>query len=164
MKQLWAPWRVEYIYCVNERRGRKGCLFCSLKRAANDADNLILFRGDRCFVVMNRFPYNSGHLMVAPYRHVASLTGLRDEEGQELIALLRQGLRVLQREFKPQGFNVGANLGAVAGAGVAGHLHFHVVPRWQGDTNFMPVLAETKVVSEHLQETYRRLQRRFNRG
>lgn len=111
---------------------------------------------------MNRFPYNSGHLMVAPCRHIASFESLNREEGGELFQLLQKSIKVLKKEFKPEGVNVGANLGGVAGAGVVGHLHLHIVPRWQGDTNFMPVLGETKVVSEYLQTTYERLIRHFH--
>lgn len=139
------------------------CLFCYLRKQKDDKKSLVLYRGKKALVVMNRYPYNSGHLMVAPLRHVASFDGLKPEEGTELLVLLKMSLKALRREFKPQGFNVGANLGAVAGAGVTGHLHLHIVPRWQGDTNFMPLFAETKVVSEHLEKSYERLSRRFCR-
>ncbi len=162
MENLWAPWRTEYIHCITNQKGKKGCLFCLLKRSRADAKNLILYRGNLSFIVMNRYPYNSGHLMVAPYRHIANFELLTTAEGEEIIKLLQQSLRVLKKEFHPHGFNIGANLGAVAGAGVTGHIHLHIVPRWQGDTNFMPVLATTKVVSEHLQSTYQRLVAHFS--
>jgi ATP adenylyltransferase len=132
-----------------------------LLKSKDDAANLIIYRGQRAFIVMNRFPYNNGHVMVAPTRHVATLEKLSAEEGAELFGLVQKSLAVLRRGLKPQGFNVGANLGRVAGAGVAGHVHIHIVPRWLGDVNFMPLLAETKVISEHLSETYDRLRRQF---
>ncbi|MCX6840821.1 MAG: HIT domain-containing protein [candidate division WOR-3 bacterium] len=164
MKTLWAPWRAEYIYCAGGQKSasRRHCLFCNLLKAKDDAQNLILYRGRRAFVVMNRFPYNNGHVMVAPIRHTANVETLSVEESAELFALVQKSLSVLRRALRPQGFNVGANLGRVAGAGVVGHAHIHVVPRWLGDVNFMPLLAETKVISEHLSETYKRLRRQFD--
>ena len=164
MKTLWAPWRAEYIYCPSDGKhttDKKHCLFCRLQAEKDDAANLILFRGRLAFVVMNRFPYNNGHLMIAPRRHEATLERLTRGESTEMLALVQRALAVLRKELKPHGFNVGANLGRVAGAGVAGHVHIHVVPRWQGDVNFMPLLAETKVISEHLAETYQRLKKGF---
>jgi ATP adenylyltransferase len=165
MKTLWAPWRAEYIRSAISQHstGRRDCLFCSLLRTKDDAANLVLCRGRHAFVVMNRFPYNNGHLMVAPNRHTADLETLSAAEGAELFKLVQKSLAVLRRALKPQGFNVGANLGRVAGAGVAGHLHIHIVPRWLGDDNFMPLLAETKIISEHLAETYERLCTQFDR-
>jgi ATP adenylyltransferase len=159
LKRLWAPWRAEYIYCAEGKPSsdRRHCLFCRLAGERRDRQNLILRRGLTGFVVMNRFPYNNGHLMIAPYRHVATFEKLAPAEGSEMLTLLNRTLVALRRAFRPAGFNVGANLGRAAGAGVAGHVHLHVVPRWQGDSNFMPLLAETKVVSEHLQTTYGRL-------
>ncbi len=162
MERLWAPWRAEYIM-KNPACEKGGCLFCQLKKCRNDRDNLILFRGRTAFVVMNRFPYNSGHLMVAPLHHTANIELLKPGEAAELLGLIGRCVRALKKEYKPNGFNIGANLGAVAGAGVPGHLHFHIVPRWQGDTNFMPLLGETKVISEHLLTTYDRLKTRFQR-
>ncbi|MGC8798044.1 MAG: HIT family protein [candidate division WOR-3 bacterium] len=162
MKNLWAPWRAEYIMNNAQCRHHR-CLFCLLKKCTADRKNLILYRGKTALVVMNRFPYNSGHLMVAPLRHTAQLESLPADEGAELLELIQACIRILKKEYRPQGFNLGANLGAVAGAGVARHLHFHIVPRWQGDTNFMPVMSETKVVSEHLLTTYDRLLPYFSR-
>lgn len=163
MKPLWAPWRAEYIYCAagNPSAGKRHCLFCRLLKAKDDREKLILYRGRHAFVVMNRFPYNNGHVMVAPNRHTADLESLSAAEGAELFRLVQRSLAVLRRGLKPQGFNVGANLGRVAGAGVVGHVHIHIVPRWLGDVNFMPLLSETKVISEHLSETYDRLKRGF---
>uniref|UniRef100_A0A7C4GCB0 HIT domain-containing protein n=1 Tax=candidate division WOR-3 bacterium TaxID=2052148 RepID=A0A7C4GCB0_UNCW3 len=159
MKRLWAPWRAEYIYCGDKPAGRsrRRCLFCRLPDAGDDRASLILLRGRQTFMVMNRFPYNNGHLMVAPFRHVAGFDRLTPAEERDLFRLVRLAIATLRRAFKPHGFNIGANLGAVAGAGVVGHVHLHIVPRWQGDTNFLPLLGETKVVSEHLESTYNRL-------
>jgi len=164
VKTLWAPWRAEYIYCAGGQNstGPRHCLFCNLLKTKDDAKNLILHRGRHAFVVMNRFPYNNGHLMVAPNRHTADLETLSAAESTELFRLVQKSLAALRRGLKPQGFNVGANLGRVAGAGVAGHLHVHIVPRWLGDVNFMPLLSETKVISEHLTETYDRLRNGFS--
>jgi ATP adenylyltransferase len=164
VKTLWAPWRAEYIYCAagQDSTKRRHCLFCNLLKAEDDRDKLILYRGRHSFVVMNRFPYNNGHVMVAPNRHAATFEKLSAEQGAEMFRLVQKSLAALRRALKPQGFNVGANLGRVAGAGVAGHVHVHIVPRWQGDVNFMPLLAETKVISEHLSETYDRLKTGFS--
>ena len=165
MRTLWAPWRAEYIYCVAGKNStrRRHCLFCNLLKAKDDREKLMLFRGRHAFVVMNRFPYNNGHLMVAPNRHTATLEKLGPAESAELFRLVQKSLAALRRALKPQGFNVGANLGRVSGAGVTGHVHVHIVPRWLGDVNFMPLLSETKVISEHLSQTYERLKTRFRR-
>jgi len=162
-RTLWAPWRAEYIYCAigKPSDAKRHCLFCRLLKAKGDKENLILLRGRNAFVVMNRFPYNNGHLMVAPNRHTMDLETLSAAESRELFRLTQKSLATLRRALKPHGFNVGANLGRVAGAGVAGHVHVHIVPRWLGDVNYMPVLAETKVISEHLSETYDRLRLQF---
>ena len=161
MKTLWAPWRMEYIRSAGKPEGKKGCLFCRLRRSKKDEDNLVLLRDETGMVVMNRYPYNNGHLMVAPNRHVADFGKLSDIEVTGLFRLVQRSLDVLRAELSPEGYNIGMNLGRAAGAGVAGHLHVHVVPRWTGDSNFMPVVAETKVIGEHLHETYCRLKRRF---
>lgn len=154
LKQLWAPWRVEYI-----RRAVKDeieCFLCVYPKLNRDEDFYILFKGSYSFIILNAFPYNNGHLMIAPYRHVTSIEDLTDDELIEIFKLLKLSVVVLKSVFNPDGFNVGLNIGRAAGAGLD-HLHFHVVPRWFGDTNFMPVLAETKVISQHLKETYRLL-------
>jgi len=153
MEKLWAPWRMPYI----EVKAPSGCIFCEKPRQAEDAENLILHRGQRTFVILNAFPYNNGHLMVVPYRHVADLTALTLEERDELMALTQWSTRLLAVALRPDGFNVGMNLGRVAGAGIADHLHMHLVPRWNGDTNFMPVVADTRVLPESLQNSYARL-------
>ncbi len=153
MDQLWAPWRMTYISKVDE----PGCFFCRDLAEANDAENLIVRRGKRCFCVMNRFPYNVGHLLVAPNAHKARLDLLDDAELLEFWTLTRDMQGLLEKVMQPQGFNLGVNLGRVAGAGVEGHIHLHIVPRWNGDTNFMPVVADTKVMPEALSALHARL-------
>jgi ATP adenylyltransferase len=151
MKRLWAPWRMEFI-----GKGEKGCVFCALPKKGKDRDSLILSRGRLTYVVMNRYPYNNGHLMIAPYRHVFEPGDLTSSEQLELMEETSLSLRVLRSAIKPAGFNLGANLGRASGAGFD-HLHFHVVPRWDGDTNFMPIIGEAKVIPEHLVSTYDKL-------
>ena len=146
-KQLWAPWRLEYVQSADEL---PGCVFC-VALEGDDEERLVVRRGERAFVLLNRFPYSSGHLMVAPVRHVGELAAL------EVHRLATQALAALGRAYAPEGYNLGWNLGRPAGAGVLGHVHLHVVPRWTGDTNFMPVLADVKVVPEHLEATRTRL-------
>jgi ATP adenylyltransferase len=153
MERLWSPWRMAYL----EVPKPAGCIFCSKPRQEDDREHLILFRGAGAMIMLNMFPYNSGHLMVAPYRHTAELPDLSDEETAEIMALTTFSLRLLGHAFQPDGFNVGMNLGRTAGAGFADHLHQHVVPRWEGDTNFMPVIAEAKVLPQALFDTYDRL-------
>jgi ATP adenylyltransferase len=152
-KQLWAPWRLEYIKQADEE---DGCLFC---RAAEgpDEEGLVVHRGERAFVLLNKFPYSSGHLLVAPFRHIGDFGDLEDDEALEIHRLAAEGLGALAVVYEPQGYNLGWNLGRIAGAGVLGHVHEHIVPRWAGDTNFMPVLADVKVLPEHLAETRKRL-------
>jgi ATP adenylyltransferase len=152
-KPLWAPWRLEYIQQADEL---DGCVFC---RAADGPDEelLVVHRGEAAFVLLNKFPYASGHLMVAPYRHLGDFAGLDDAEALEAHRLAGEGIAALDSVFSPQGYNLGWNLGRVAGAGILDHVHMHVVPRWSGDTNFMPVLADVKVLPEHLAETRAKL-------
>jgi ATP adenylyltransferase len=145
-KPLWAPWRLEYIQAADEQ---EDCLFCSVQRADDD-EGLVVHRGDEAFAMLNKYPYASGHLMVAPYRHVGEFGELSNEEALEIHRVAGQGLGALAQTYAPQGFNLGWNLGRVAGAGIVEHVHLHVVPRWAGDTNFMPVLADVKVLPEHL--------------
>jgi len=153
MEYLWAPWRIEYV----ERATESGCILCQKLKENNDEANLILYRGRHNFIILNAYPYNTGHFMVAPYRHIANLQDLKDVEAAEHFDILKKGLDLLKDVMRPTGFNVGLNLGRVAGAGIAEHLHTHVVPRWGGDTNFMPVLSDTKVLPEALTATYRKL-------
>ena len=152
-RQLWAPWRLEYIQSADEA---PGCIFC-LARDGDDAERLVVRRGEHVFALLNKFPYASGHLMVAPYRHVAEPGGLDDDEALEVHRLAAAAMEALRAIFSPEGFNLGWNVGRVAGAGIVDHAHLHVVPRWNGDTNFMPVLADVKVLPEHLDETRRKL-------
>lgn len=149
MQTLWAPWRMEYILQPKP----DGCFLCEVFSAdpSRDAEHLVLHRGAACAVVMNRYPYNNGHLLVAPYRHVAGVGDLNRAERLEMMDLLAAAVRVLTRTIHPDGFNIGFNLGKVAGAGLEAHLHQHIVPRWNGDTNFMPVLAEVKVIPQALE-------------
>jgi ATP adenylyltransferase len=153
MEQLWAPWRIEYIQRVKE----SGCILCQKPGENSDEANFILYRGQYNFIILNAFPYNPGHLMAAPYRHIANLQDLTDDEAKEHFAIVRKSIELLQEISKPDGFNIGLNIGKVAGAGIEGHIHTHIVPRWQGDANFMPVLSNTRVISEALTATYKRL-------
>ena len=155
-ERLWAPWRLQYI------RGEKSdeCIFCT-KPALDDESALIVRRGDRCFVILNAFPYTSGHVMVAPYDHTADLAALDEETALELMTLMQESISAIRAAYTPDGFNLGANLGTVAGAGIADHVHFHVVPRWEGDTNFMSVIGEVRVLPESLEDTQRTLKEAF---
>ena len=157
MKQLWAPWRIAYI------KGGKpaGCILCDKPKEKKDRANLILHRGKHGFVIMNLYPYNNGHLMVCPYEHVNNLEALSDEVLKNLMQLTKKSLSVLRKSFQPEGANVGLNLGKAAGAGIEDHLHFHVLPRWVGDTNFMTSVAEIRVIPEDLEETYKQLKPHF---
>jgi ATP adenylyltransferase len=150
MDKLWAPWRSEYI-----RSSTTGCFLCEALKAKDPVPVLVLEQSNTAFTIMNRFPYNSGHLMIAPVRHTGDYEHLDNQEIVEMHRLLSRALKAMKAVFHPQGYNIGINLGDVAGAGVVGHVHMHVVPRWQGDTNFMPVLADTKVVIESLDNTYK---------
>jgi ATP adenylyltransferase len=152
-QQLWAPWRLEYIARADEE---EGCFFCRAAEA-DDEESLVVHRGEKSFVLLNKYPYSSGHAMVAPYRHIGDFGDLEDDEALEIHRLAAQALGALTVVYAPQGYNLGWNLGRIAGAGVLDHVHEHVVPRWAGDTNFMPVLADVKVLPEHLAETRRRL-------
>lgn len=154
-KNLWAPWRIEYIKGIAEK---SDCFICDyVGDPAHDTDNLLLWRTERCIVMFNRFPYNNGHLLVAPLRHIADMDQTDDAELLELMQLTRDCQKVLTGAISPHGFNVGLNFGRCAGAGLPGHMHIHVVPRWDGDTNFMPVCADTDVISQSLTELYEQL-------
>ncbi|NQS97002.1 MAG: HIT domain-containing protein [candidate division Zixibacteria bacterium] len=156
MKKLWAPWRMEYIQ-DSVIPGGKECIFCIGNNSANDRERLILHRGETAFVMMNKYPYNNGHLLIAPYRHIADFNGLTDEEFLEIQQLLGVCIEAMKGCMHPHGFNIGMNLGQVAGAGVEDHIHYHILPRWSGDTNFLPVFGEVKVISEALEATYDKL-------
>ena len=164
MKNLWAPWRMTYILGDGETPKTTDCIFCVAEEAMEpDRDRLILFVGRLSLVMMNRYPYNNQHLLVAPRRHVADLGGLSPEEMTDLLAKVSDSINILRQVSGPDGFNVGLNLGRVAGAGVEAHMHFHIVPRWNGDTNFMTVFDDIRVIPEHLLATYDRLAPHFQR-
>jgi ATP adenylyltransferase len=153
MKHLWSPWRLEYLAGAKT----EGCVFCSAARSTEDRENLVLLRGERAFLILNRYPYNNGHFMVVPYSHVPSLESLDTSTLTEIMLLLNRGIVALRDSMAPEGFNIGANLGQAAGAGIQEHVHIHVVPRWLGDTNFMPVVGDLRVVPETWLQTYDRL-------
>jgi ATP adenylyltransferase len=152
-RPLWAPWRLEYVGSADEQ---EGCIFCRALEGS-DEDGLVVHRGERAFVLLNKFPYASGHLLVAPNRHTGEFAGLEADEVVEVHRLASQGIAALAQVYEPQGYNLGWNLGRIAGAGITDHVHLHLVPRWAGDTNFMPVLADVKVLPEHLVDTRRKL-------
>jgi ATP adenylyltransferase len=154
MKVLWAPWRMGYILSNDKDNG---CIFCPGKDRSKDEERLILHVGPRSMVMMNRYPYNNGHLLVAPVKHAGDLEQLNNKEGLDLLFMVRKTVEILKEVMKPEGFNVGLNLGRVAGAGMEEHMHFHVVPRWNGDTNFMTILGDVRVIPEHIRETYKKL-------
>ena len=151
MRKLWAPWRMDYI----TREKDKNCIFCRAWQEKRDETNYVVFRGKNCLTMLNIFPYNNGHLMIAPYRHLSEIENLRNEEIQELMTTSQLMVKLLKKVMKPNGFNIGINLGRAGGAGIVDHLHLHIVPRWEGDTNYMPVISETKVISQALKQTYR---------
>ncbi len=158
MDQLWAPWRLEYI--LSDKTD--GCFLCHSVSAADDSETLLVKRGSRCGVIMNRYPYNNGHLLIFPYRHVAGIGDLSTEERAETMDLLAESVSALTAIMHPDGFNTGINLGIAAGAGLEEHVHMHIVPRWNGDTNFMPVMADLKVIPQSLTELYDQLFPVFN--
>lgn len=162
-QRLWTPHRMVYIDGAGKPAGADDCPFCT-SPGRDDEDGLIVHRGEHAFVVMNLFPYNPGHLLVCPYRHVAEYVDATDEETEEIARLTQQAIRVLKRVSAPAGFNVGMNQGAVAGAGISMHLHQHVVPRWQGDSNFLPIVAQTKAVPQLLDDARRRLAEAWDDG
>ena len=157
MERIWAPWRIQYI----ESEKPEGCIFCEKPGQTKDSANYILYRGDKNFIILNSYPYNPGHLMVVPFRHIPSMEKLTDEERNEHFEIVGQVIRVLRQVLNPGGFNIGINEGKVAGAGIEDHFHTHVVPRWPGDTNFMSVLADVRVLPEVLADTYEKLKEKF---
>ncbi|MBQ0054610.1 MAG: HIT domain-containing protein [Synergistaceae bacterium] len=153
--KIFAPWRSEYILSGDKKEG--GCIFCDYPKEDKDEENLIIHRGKLCFVIMNRYPYSAGHLMVIPCRHLHNFAELTADELTELMQLAQKAVETLTEVMRPDGFNLGMNIGKVAGAGIDQHLHLHVVPRWNGDTNFMPVVGDTRVISEALESAWKRL-------
>jgi len=160
VERLWSPWRMEYIESAKEGVP-DGCVFCDLLEGVGDEQERILHRGELGWVTLAKYPYNPGHLLVLPIRHTGELEDLTPEENAEIARLLQRSVRVLREVSEPQGFNIGLNLGRIAGAGLPEHLHWHIVPRWSGDTNFMPVVGQTRVLPELLEETFRKLRPRF---
>lgn len=157
--RLWAPWRIDYIKAPKE----EGCIFCDKPKSNNDRESLILYRGPSAFVLMNLYPYNNGHLMSVPYAHESDPLNIDSNTKSEIMEIADRSMEILKRVMNPQGFNFGANIGEAGGAGIADHLHYHIVPRWGGDTNFMPVLGHTKTVVEGLEETYDSLKPEFDK-
>ncbi len=157
MKQIWAPWLIQYIRLQKPAGG----ILCEKPKEMSDALNYILYRGDKSFVILNSYPYNPGHLLVAPYRHVASLEELTKEERDEHFEIVSQGVRVLRQVYNPGGFNIGINTAKIAGAGIDEHFHTHIVPRWQGDTNFMTTVSDVRVMPEALAGSYEKLKGKF---
>ena len=157
MKRIWAPWRIDYI----RNKKETGCIFCE-KPKHNDKEGLILFRGDNAFTLMNLYPYTNGHIMISPYKHIDNWSGLNKKDKIDILEQIDQTVQVLTEILNPEGFNIGANIGESAGAGIKDHIHFHVVPRWNGDTNFMPVFGNTKIIIEGLIDSWEELNPVFN--
>jgi len=159
LRKLWAPWRIDYILGPKE----EGCFFCKYLADNKDEEHLILYRGKKAFVIMNYYPYNNGHLMVVPNEHRGDITELDPDTLTEMMKMVQASVEIIRKEMKAEGFNIGINQGKVAGAGVDDHVHIHIVPRWTGDTNFMPVTGYTKVISEGLKETWKKLKKQFDK-
>jgi ATP adenylyltransferase len=157
MERLWSPWRSEFINAAKDSSGGGSPFFKAFNQPEKDEENFLLHRGERAFIILNRYPYNAGHLLVLPVREVGDFLVLDEAERNEMMNLIRFGIQMLTLAMKPDAFNVGMNLGRSAGAGIESHVHFHVVPRWNGDTNFMPVIGEVRMISENMQEAYRKL-------
>jgi ATP adenylyltransferase len=155
--RLWAPWRLSYIEGTPKAEGETGCIFVDLPNQTDDRANLILFRGITAYILLNAFPYTNGHLMVAPYRHTSDITTLSDDELLEINQLIASAVKWIREAYKPDGFNIGVNIGRAAGAGIPTHIHWHIVPRWDGDTNFMGVVGDVRVLPQSLEESYDRL-------
>lgn len=165
LSRLWAPWRMPYLKRITRRKEPAGCFFCAYAKAPRkDRENLVVLRGEACFTVLNRFPYAGGHLLVAPIAHKAELALFNGPEREELFGQLVRMQEALERLMRPQGFNIGLNVGGAAGAGVPGHVHFHIVPRWNGDTNFMTTVADARVLPQALEELHAGLQKALRNG
>jgi len=161
LDHIWSPWRMTYIQNNNNNK-EEGCVFCNALAQPDGDGNLIVARGHRAFVILNRYPYTSGHLMVVPMAHFPTLELLDPQTRAEMMELTTHATRVLQAQYHPQGFNLGMNIGEIAGAGIAEHVHMHIVPRWAGDTNFMSSVGETRVLPEALEDTYNRIRQEWN--
>ena len=158
MNKLWAPWRIDYIRTPKE----KGCIFCNKSNDEDDRESLILYRGNESFVLMNLYPYSNGHLMISPYQHTSDTNDISSQGNEEIMWLANQSMNILTHAMNAEGFNFGANLGKAGGAGIEEHIHYHIVPRWSGDTNFMPVVGNTKVLVEGLRESWDNLKPYFD--
>lgn len=158
MKNLWAPWRIAYI---QEQPKESGCFLCNSFQSNQDEKHLIVYRGKECFCILNKYPYNSGHLMIVPNKHKPDISDLTDQEMLEIMKLTRDMKELLMAMMKPEGFNLGINLGRSAGAGLVGHFHLHIVPRWNGDTNFMPIISDVKVIPQSLEDLYKEFKKRL---
>lgn len=162
MQKLFSPWRSEYIESFQKPKQEGTCIFCDVQSEnCDDENSLLVYKGKEVFILMNRYPYNNGHLLIIPYRHIASIAEMNENERLETFFLLEKSVEALEKTMFAQGYNIGTNLGKVAGAGIDDHIHFHVVPRWNGDTNFMPVLSDVKLVSEDMKKTKQRLYKYF---
>lgn len=159
MKHIWTPWRSTYI---NNPKEKNGCVFCTALQK-DDSESFIVVRGKKAFVLLNRYPYTSGHLLVVPYQHAGSLVGLDDETRHEMMDLVNKGLAVLEDVYHPQGFNLGGNIGEFAGAGITDHVHLHVLPRWGGDTNFMTAIGDTRILPETIEDTWAKVSKIWNK-
>jgi ATP adenylyltransferase len=163
MEKMWSPWRSQYIDSFNTDKKKEGCIFCaSGKENEANEDNLLVHKDKLTFTILNLYPYNNGHIMVVPYRHTNDFSSISMEEGEEIFRNLQKGVTALKELYNPEGFNMGANMGKVSGAGIEDHIHFHIVPRWNGDTNFMPVLGDVKVISQDLKITKKKLLEIYN--
>jgi len=164
MKKLWAPWRLEYIIQAAKNKSskkKKPCVFCEAQKGSPSFKNLVIYKGQKAYVIMNRYPYNNGHVMILPNRHISDFTKLTKAEHAEMGDLMARAMKALQKTYVPHGYNVGMNLGDAAGAGIKDHLHYHIVPRWTGDTNYMPVVGNVRVMVEHLRQSYKKLKKEF---
>jgi len=165
MKQMWAPWRLEYILSLSKDKlsqdveEKKICVFCDRAQGKPNVKNLVLYKGKKSYIILNRYPYTNGHLMVIPYRHISDFTKLTQEELKEMGLLKSKAVAALKKVYNPEGFNIGMNLGQAGGAGIKDHLHYHVVPRWLGDNNFMSVVSNTRVIMDSLENTYRKIKK-----
>ena len=158
MNKLWAPWRIEYVRSPKE----EGCIFCKKSQSTNHEKDLVLYRGEECFILMNLYPYSNGHIMISPYEHTSDTNNISDRCNNEIMLFANETMNILRNTMNAEGFNFGANLGKAGGAGIEEHIHYHIVPRWAGDTNFMPVVGNTKIVVEGLVETWTNLKPQFD--
>lgn len=163
MDIIWAPWRLEYVKAPHNNDAGGKCIFCEFPSRNDDAANHIFLRREHCFGMLNRYPYNNGHLLIAPYKHISGLNDISDEIMAEVMTTVRDCVEAHNELVHPHGFNIGLNLGTAAGAGIADHVHWHIVPRWQGDTNFMPVVGDTKVMPQSLRQMYEQISNYFSK-